>query len=218
VYGILSVQLAVTAGAVCLVGLHPDLARWMQTPRGLGAAVPIASLLLSTVAWVYMSMSVRARRSNPLKWQVLSLFTIGEAISVAYITSFYTFQSVLSAMLATATAATGVSAYTIMQKNSKYDLSQWGATLSSFGLVFVVYGIISVLQLTNVLPANFLPYNDAVYGMIGSTLFSFYLAYHTRLIVSGRHTKYQMNEKDYVFGASTCYYLTCTIHCRRNMF
>ena len=59
-----------------------------------------------------------------------------------------------------------------------------------------------MLQYSGVLPAGFLPYNDALYGLVGATLFSFYLAYHTKLIVAGKHTKYQMNEKDYVFGAS----------------
>ena len=59
-----------------------------------------------------------------------------------------------------------------------------------------------MLQYSGILPAGFLPYNDALYGLVGATLFSFYLAYHTRLIVAGKHTKYQMNEKDYVFGAS----------------
>jgi len=65
-----------------------------------------------------------------------------------------------------------------------------------------VYGVIQLLQMLGVLPPNFLPYNDALYGLVGACLFSFYLAYHTKLIVAGKHSKYQMNEKDYVFGAS----------------
>jgi protein lifeguard len=32
-----------------------------------------------------------------------------------------------------------------------------------------------------------------------------YLAHHTKLIVSGKHSKYGMNEEDYVFGAMTLY-------------
>jgi protein lifeguard len=170
---------------------------------GLGPAVQILSLVLSTVAWVIMSISPDARRLSPVKWQILALFTLGEAVSVGFISSFYTFQSVVSAMLTTALATTGVSLYTVLQRNSKYDLSQWGATLSSCGLIFVMYGLIQIFQSVGFLPAGFLPHNDMLYGMIGATLFSFYLAYHTRLIVSGKHTKHQMNEKDYVFGAST---------------
>lgn len=130
VYAILAGQLLFTALSVVAFGLNPDLSVWMRTP-GLGAAVPWLSLILSTVSWVFMCVSADARRKAPLKWQVLSLFTLGEAVSVGFISSFYKFRSVVSAMMATALAASTVSLYTIQQKNPKYDLSQWGAGLSS---------------------------------------------------------------------------------------
>lgn len=202
VYAILAGQLLVTAASICLFGTNPELASWMHRP-GLGAAVPIASLIMSTVAWIIMCVSTEARRASPVKWQILALFTLGEALSVGFVSSFYQFRSVVSAMMATALATTGISLYTVYNKNSKFDLSQWGATLSSFGLIFVVYGLIQILQMVGVLPAGFLPYNDMAYGLIGATLFSCYLAYHTKLIVAGKNSKYQMNEKDYIFGAST---------------
>lgn len=201
VYSILSVQMVVTAASVVAFGMNPSLSGWMRH-TGLGNAVPILSLLLSTVCWYVMSIKPDARRKAPLKWQLLALFTLGEATSVGFISSFYKLRSVLSAMGATALAASTVSLYTILQKNPKYDLSQWGAGLSSCGLIFLAYGIIQILQAVGILPAGFLPYSDAIYGATGATLFSFYLAYHTKLIVAGKHTKYQMNEKDYVFGAS----------------
>lgn len=47
-----------------------------------------------------------------------------------------------------------------------------------------------------------LPLNDTLVAFLGACLFSFYLAYDTKLIVSGKHSKYRMNEKDFVFGAS----------------
>ena len=50
-----------------------------------------------------------------------------------------------------------------------------------------------------------LPYNDALFSMVGACLFSFYLAYHTKLIVGGKHSKYQFSDKDYVFGAMALY-------------
>jgi len=78
-----------------------------------------------------MCASADARRKSPLKWNLLALFTAGEAISVGFVSSFYQFRSVLSAMMATAVAATSVSVYTASQKNPKYDLSQWGAGISS---------------------------------------------------------------------------------------
>ena len=94
-------------------------------------AVPFLSLGLSTIAWFIISSSVRARRESPLKWKLLVVFTLGEALSIGFVSSYYKFRTVVSAMLATTAATVGVSLYTVMQRNPKYDLSQWGAGLSS---------------------------------------------------------------------------------------
>jgi len=65
--------------------------------------------------------------------------------------------------------------------------------------------MIHLLSLFGILPENFLPYNESIFCFIGASLFSVYLAYHTRLIVSGKYTKYQMNRKDDAFGAMLLY-------------
>jgi protein lifeguard len=204
VYAILASQLVITAISIHLFGTHPNITAWMRQSH-FGPIVPILSLLLSTVAWITMSLSTQARRISPMKWQLLALFTLGEAISVGFVSSFYQYRSVITTMLVTALATTGVSVYTAQQRNSKYDLSQLGATLSSVGLLLVLYGMIQILQSTGILPSGFLPYNEMIYGLVGATVFSGYLAYHTKLITAGKLAKYQMNEKDYVFGASYVY-------------
>jgi FtsH-binding integral membrane protein len=164
------------------------------------------SLGLATIAWLGVNSSVRARREAPFKWQLLTLFTLGEAVSVGFISSFYTFQSVVRAMLVTTMATTGVSLYTILQNNPKYDLSSWGQGLASAGLIFVTYSLIRLLSALGILPADLLPFSEIAYSCFGASLFSFYLAYHTKLIVAGKHTKYRMNEKDYVLGAMSLYH------------
>lgn len=77
--------------------------------------------------------------------------------------------------------------------------------ITSCGVIWLVYGLIHLLELFGALPAGFLPYSEIFYSVLGASLFSFFLAYHTKLIVAGKHTKYQMNEKDYVFGAMSLY-------------
>jgi FtsH-binding integral membrane protein len=98
-----------------------------------------------------------------------------------------------------------VSMYTITQQNPKYDLSQWGATLSSWMSILLVYLLIGVAQNVGWLPAGFLPYSDMLYSLFAVCLFTLFLAHHTKLIVGGKHSKYQMNDKDYVFGAMALY-------------
>ena len=66
--------------------------------------------------------------------------------------------------------------------------------------------MIHLLSIIGIIPQGFIPYNESIFCMLGATLFSFYLAYHTRLIFSGKYnTKYQLDENDYVFGAMTLY-------------
>ena len=126
VYAILAGQLVMTALSVILFGTQPALRKWTLGSSSSGATVPIVSLIVSTIAWAIMAASSDARRKAPLKWWLLGLFTLGEAISVGFVSSFYMHRSVISAMLATALATTGVSCYTIFNKNQKYDLTQWG--------------------------------------------------------------------------------------------
>ncbi len=154
---------------------------------------------------LFMSVSERARQVAPLKWQLLGLFSVAEAIIVGIISSFYKSKTVMSAALSTAVATMSVTMYTIWNKDSKRDLSQWGAGISSIGMIFLFYGVIHLLSQSGILPPEFLPYDESIYCVLGTSLFSMYLAYHTRLIISGKHTKFQLNEKDYVFGAVLLY-------------
>jgi FtsH-binding integral membrane protein len=76
-------------------------------------------------------LNEKDRQSSPLKWNLLALFTIGEAISVSFISSFYKTKSIIHAMLATGFSTAGITGYMLANKNPKYDLTQWGAGLSS---------------------------------------------------------------------------------------
>ena len=136
-----------------------------------------------------------------MRWPLLVAFTIGQSVAVGFVASVYAYSTVIKAMVATGTTTLAVTIYTLLQKNPKYDLSQWGRALGGLGMAFLLYGMIHVLTLFGVLPAGFLPYSEAIYCFLGAGLFSLYLAHHTRLIVSGKSAKFQMNEKDYILGA-----------------
>lgn len=203
VYAILSAQLAVTALSVFLFGVHPEWTRSML--QSSGRVMPILSLAVSTISALWIGISPRARRSSPLKWQLLALFTLGEAIMVGFISSFYQLKSVVSAMSATAAATLSITLYSFLNQNPKFDLSQWGQGLASLASIFVIYGLINLLERTGILPQGFLRFTEGIYAFFGAALFSLFLAYDTRLIVGGKHSKYQMNEKDYVWGAMSIY-------------
>jgi FtsH-binding integral membrane protein len=75
----------------------------------------------------------------------------------------------------------------------------------SWSMILLVYLLFGICQSIGWIPPNLLPFNHMVYSGFGTILFTFYLAYHTKLIVGGKHSKYRMNEKDYVFGAMALY-------------
>jgi FtsH-binding integral membrane protein len=90
-----------------------------------------ASLMISVAVCNAMSLSLNARRKSPTKWFLLSLFTVCEAFTVGVITALYSSKVTLQSVLVTSMATGIISLYTILQRNPKYDLSQWGAGLLS---------------------------------------------------------------------------------------
>jgi FtsH-binding integral membrane protein len=74
----------------------------------------------------------------------------------------------------------------------------------SWAMILLTYLAIGMFQNLGVIP-TFLPYSDMFYSLLASCLFSAFLAYHTKLIVGGKHSKYRMNDQDYVFGAMSLY-------------
>ena len=167
--------------------------------------VPLVGLLISTISWWITLGSENIRQSSLMRWPLLFAFTVGESIAVGFISSLYAYSSVIKAIVTTSMATLSVTLYTLLQNNPKYDLSQWGRALSGISIVFLLLGVMRVLELSGVLPYGFLPYSEAAYCIFGAGLFSLYLAHHTRLIVSGKSAKYQMNEKDYILGAMSLY-------------
>ncbi|CAJ1969410.1 unnamed protein product [Cylindrotheca closterium] len=210
VYAILGVQLIVTALSCAIFGTHPFLsslpARIASGEyQGTFALIPLFGVLISSVSWFRVSLSPNARHRSPNKWWWLGIFTLGESLSVGFLTTFFKFQSVILSMVATAIATISISAFTILQKNPKYDLSQWGNTLSSWALILLMYLVVVWFQQIGIIPIEVLPFSNILYSFVTSCLFSAFLAYHTKLIVGGKHAKYRMNEKDYVLGAMALY-------------
>jgi hypothetical protein len=72
-----------------LFGMNPNLSYWMRRRGSAGTIIPFMGLCMSTISWFMMSVNIHARRQSPQKWHLLILFTIGEAISVGFISSLY---------------------------------------------------------------------------------------------------------------------------------
>ena len=99
--------------------------------------VPLIGLLISTIAWWITLSSEEIRQTSIMRMPLLIAFTIGQSIAVGFISSAYAYSSVIKAMVTTAAATLSVTIYTLVQKNPKYDLSQWGRALSGLGMALL---------------------------------------------------------------------------------
>jgi len=104
--------------------------------------------------------------------------------------------------MTTTTAALGATGYAVLNKNPARDLTAVGSGVFGFGLAFVCYQLLALLPRALGFPPFLrLPWNELLGCSIGAGLSTFYIAYHTSLIVGGKHKKYQMEPDDHVYGA-----------------
>merc|ERR1719402_1623040 len=151
---------------------------------------------LSFVFLIPMVCISGLRRSFPINFIILLLFTLCEAVSVGMVTALYEEQSVLIAVGLTA----GVTlVLTIFAMQTKYDLTVCGGALSCALFILIAVGFIMI----------FIPHDkdsilSVVYGSAGALIFSLYLIYDTQMMLGGSH-KYSISPEEYVFAALALY-------------
>jgi FtsH-binding integral membrane protein len=124
--------LIATALIILMFNAYADTIAPLTTTLGPSMKYLVLScLVLPVVAWFRVAFSREARQRSPNKWFWLAIFTLGNAVMLGLVSLQYEMRSIILAMGATAAATVMVSAYTLLNQNSKFDLSQWGATLSS---------------------------------------------------------------------------------------
>lgn len=192
VYSILSIQLLVTLGAVMLFVYNDQTKEFADKNDWLF----FVSIILVFVALITMCCCEGIRRTSPHNMIFLSLFTIGEAIGVAYSTMRFEADVV---MMAVGLTAVVVIALTMFAFQTKWDFTMMGGTLFAALFVFFMVGIIISFTTFGRTRAGVL-----VMSSIGVLIFSAYLIYDTQKIMGGDH-KYSMSPEEYIFGAITLY-------------
>lgn len=190
VYGILSVQLAVTV--VIAFPIQQMDPYWIATHQQFCQA----AMLISLGAVIGVSCCCQqVARKYPQNYVFLAIVTICEAIVVGFISAMYTTPSVLMAAGLTGGIFSCLTAYAIYTKTD----------FTGMGMYLMV--ALCGLSLTGFL-CIFFPYSPTVQKIMagfGAILFSFYIVYDTQLICGGNHKKHQFGVDDYVFAALTIY-------------
>lgn len=196
VYGILVAQILVT---VCIAGFIVSNAQnqeWLRSNEWL----LWVSVFGTIVTICVMSCCESAMRSSPTNYIFLFAFTAFEAIMIGFVSSVFTWQSLMLAVGVLGLIFVGLTVYSF---NTSRDFTGYGpyAFVALFALC--IFGL-----LIGLLPAFGIHTQVAIliYDCIAVILFSFYIVLDTQMMMGayGGH-EVQFNLDDYVFAALHLY-------------
>ncbi|CAL1263715.1 unnamed protein product [Larinioides sclopetarius] len=189
VYAILMVQLAITFGFISLFVYNENVREYTMnhTEMMVVAVIMVFALMIA------MACCDSVRRTFPLNFICLFLFTIVESFLLGVVSSTYKAESVMWAAGICAFICLGLTAFAFQ---TKYDFTMMGGMLFVCLLVFVIFGFLSIFLHSEI-------YN-LIYACIGALIFSLYLVYDTQLLIGGHH-KYSISPEEYIFAALNLY-------------
>ena len=191
VYGILSIQLIITFGAVLLCQLKPIKQAIFSHPALSGNLVIFASLSF-LVLFLCLACCRDLSKKVPYNYIFLLAITLCEAISCSIAASIYSFQIVALALLLTIVTTLAITFYACTTKTD-FSLCRMGLYVL-FSQMFVI-GLIAVLFRIKSL------YTFYTFGM--TFMVGIYLVYDTQLILGKLGMGYSVD--DYIFATLEIY-------------
>jgi len=191
VYGILTVQLLVTAAVAAPFVLHEPWKQWMKD-EGLVLVIPVTVLNIALICGMSCCCEPLMRKF-PANYILLFAFTLTEGFLVGVICSQYTGESVLVAVIATSFLVGGLTLFAITTKS---DFTGMGVYLFAALLVLLIFGLFCMV----------LPNSDLlvkIYCCLGILVFSFYLIYDTQMVMGNGELR--LGVDDYVRAALELY-------------
>lgn len=191
VYAILTLQLLVTCGFICLFIFHEGVKGFVQR----NSALMWASYGVFFVFYFILICCDSVARKWPLNIIFLAIFTVALSYMVGTISSYYQTNIVLIMMAVTAMVCMSVMIFSFQ---TKYDFTTWGGVLFVCAICLFFFSI-------------FFPVWRAMDTTVGkifiggglSLLFVAFLAYDTQLVMGGK--KYELSPEDYIFGTLILY-------------
>ncbi|WIA21056.1 hypothetical protein OEZ86_004936 [Tetradesmus obliquus] len=188
VFGLLTVQLAITAGVTALFIGSPAVKSYVYSNQwtfwtAFGASLGLVLLL---------SCWEQARRQHPLNLIFLFSFTACEAVLVGTISSMYNTDIVLIAATLTVGITLCLSLYALQTKR---DFTAAGGILFSLLFALIGAGILSIFFRNRVM--------DIVVSGVGAALFGCYIVFDVQLMVGSG--SYSISPDEYVLAAINIY-------------
>lgn len=199
VYGILSVQLAITFGISCL-GMLPSVKKIFieddyrsLTSIGLGLLITCCILFFFTL--IPLACCRKVGRSVPINYILLLLFTLSQSYLVLLCCCRYEQHIVLTAMGLTAAVTISLTIYAL---TTKEDFTWLGGLLFSTITILIIGGI-----LCGVWGFSGGRGYHVLYCCCGILVYSIYIIFDTQLIAGKYGTVFEID--DYIFAALTIY-------------
>lgn len=189
VYSILTVQLSITLGFICLFMYHNATKLWVQRHPEM-FWISFGVMIVTIIA---MACCEGVRRKSPMNFIFLALFTLAQSFMLGVTTARFSSQEVLLAVGITAAVCLGL---TLFAFQTKWDFTVMGGILFVAVIVLMLFGIIAIF-----FPGKTI---TIVYASAGALIFSFYLIYDTQMMMGGNH-KYSISPEEYIFAALSLY-------------
>jgi len=191
VFGILSIQMAVTTGFIALFVLHEGIKKW--TAQNSWFLFLMLALYLVTAFTLICCEGVR--RTAPANYIFLGIFTMATSVVVGAAASTYDEKSVVLAAGVTVVVCVSL---TLFAFQTKIDFTRFGGILFVFLIVLILFGFMTIFL------RGYFPVTRMIYNALGALLFSAYLVHDVQLLVGGNH-KHSISPEEYVFAALTIY-------------
>jgi len=189
VYAILMVQLAITVGFICLFIYNEPVRLYTMEHTEM----IIVGIILVFVLMIAMACCDNVRRTFPLNFICLFLFTFVESFLLGVASCAYKADEVMWAAGICAFICLGLTAFAFQ---TKYDFTMMGGMLFVSLLIFVIFGFLAIFLHNEIV--------KLVYACVGALIFSLYLVYDTQLLIGGHH-KYSISPEEYIFAALNLY-------------
>jgi len=190
VFGILSLQLLVTFGVVCLFTFNKTTKDYI---RQNSWSYYIAYGVFFVV-YMVLICGESIRRKHPHNIILLSIFTLALSYMAGTISSFYDTQSVAVCLGVTVLVCFAVTLFSIQ---TKFDITKCAGVLFVMSLVFMLFGFITIFTY------HLSWYIHIVYGCLGALLFTVFLAFDVQMVMGGR--KFELGPEEHILGALHLY-------------
>lgn len=181
VYGILSIQLALTTLVSVVIMLTPSIHGYLFRNSWI--------LIFNFLANIVSIFALMFKRNEyPTNFYLLGAFTFFNSISVGVAISLYELDLVIQAFFLTTSIVIGLTLYTL---NSKSDFTWLRGSLSSLVMVSFI-GTILHLFIGN-------SFTETLLCVFGAFIFSAYIIYDTQMIMK------HLSAEEYIVGVINLY-------------